>query len=354
MRGTRPPILTPLPILSAVPIAVRAALVAAALFTLSSCHKDAGPGPSPVPTTPVLQCPANVLVELVTETSAVVNYSPPLVSGGAQPVAVTCAAPSGSQFGLGASPVTCTATDSMSRQAQCVFSVNVALIPQLRGTKIVAFGDSITAGEVSPAVSVLVVDPVNNYPTVLGGLLTSRYKAQPVTVLNVGIPGEKLLTPATPGGQIGEDRLEDVVEREKPDVLIVLEGVNDINSGATPHAVAEGLRRGVRRAVRANVPLVIISTILPGVEGRQKPPNPDRVNDLNAEIRSWAASERAVLVDSYAAFLPQKESLIGVDGLHPTVAGYKMLADTMLAAIRSNFELPPPAGAVPTGFRKSR
>jgi lysophospholipase L1-like esterase len=317
-------------------LAVRCLLLASLALSIAACRSPAGPVPPPQPTPLALQCPANVLAEIVSGTSATVTFPDPIASGGTAPVSISCATPSGSRFQTGLSNVSCTATDARAQQASCSFAVQVALIPQLRGTKVVAFGDSITFGEVqAPAQpGVLVYDPLNAYPTLLGGLLTGRYKAQSITVINEGEGGERLLV-------TGEDRMEDVVERHRPDVLIVFEGVNDLNSGAAPVAASEALRRGVRRAVRAGVPLVMVSTILPGVPGRTKPPDPLKVDAMNAEIRAWVGTERAVLVDNFATFFPRRDTLIGVDGLHPTVEGMRVLAENFFGVIRDRFEASP-------------
>ena len=45
-----------------------------------------------------------------------------------------------------------------------------------------------------------------------------------------------------------------------------------------------------------------------------------------------------MLVDLYAAFLPHAEAWTGVDGLHPTEAGYALIAETFFAAIRADLE----------------
>src|SRR5690606_3128096 len=64
----------------------------------------------------------------------------------------------------------------------------------------------------------------------------------------------------------------------------------------------------------------------------------------------WAGIERALLVDAYAAFAPERATLIGEDGLHPTPAGYTRLAELFRDAIQANFELPPPAAPAPAGL----
>ena len=52
------------------------------------------------------------------------------------------------------------------------------------------------------------------------------------------------------------------------------------------------------------------------------------------QIRLGAPAEGAIFVDVYAAMLPDVNTLIGVDGLHPTEAGYQRIAETFFAAIR--------------------
>lgn len=249
--------------------------------------------------------------------------------------------------------VTCTATDSASRTAQCAFRVNVSLIPRLKGSRIVTFGDSITAGVVSaPAAAALRIDLPNSYPSVLRQLLQDRYTSQEIVVINEGEPGELVL--GTGSASNGEGRIERLALQYKPDVLIVMEGVNGLSVN-NAEDISAGLRRGVRRARTAGVPLILVSTILPGVNGRPKAPDAKAVAILNDEIRFWVAGEGAVLVDAFAAFDAQKELLIGQDGLHPTVDGYIRLAEIFRDAIQANFEMPAagPPPAAPSFFRRA-
>jgi lysophospholipase L1-like esterase len=301
-----------------------------------ACSSPSEPTPPP-PVAPVLSCPPDVLVELTDVPSAVVDYPAPQVNGGSQPVDVACVAPSGSTFSAGVSTVTCTATDSQARTGQCSFRVNVSLLPTLKGTKVLTFGDSITWGVVSPPAPSMVktAGPPESYPARLQELLRERYKTQSITVINEGWPGEKIT-------DAGERRVETVVVEHQPDIVIILEGVNDLGGTVTPRQIGDTIRHAVRRVVRQKVPLIIVSTVLPGVEGRTKPPDPEQVDELNDEIRSWAAAEGAVLVDTFAVIDPMKERLIGTDGLHPTADGYQVMAQTFFEAIQQQFERPLP------------
>ena len=77
------------------------------------------------------------------------------------------------------------------------------------------------------------------------------------------------------------------------------------------------------------------------VAGRITPPNPVVVVALNTESGWWAGAEGATLVDMYDVFEPMKDLLIGEDGLHPTVDGYRKMAETLFEVIRSRLEETP-------------
>ena len=296
----------------------------------------------PVPAAPLLTCPANITADVVDALSLPVEFPVPAATAGSPPVATTCSVASGAVFNAGTTDVVCTATDSMARTAQCTFAVTVSVVPKLQGTRIVAFGDSMTAGEVSDPfpVQVSYLDPPNSYPSVLAGLLAARYRAQQIVVINEGQPGERVL-------EMGEDRMERVVLQHRPDALLVLEGVNGLSSQKDADAISEALRRGVRKAIRDGVKKVFVSTLLPGAAAGTKPPDPTLVDALNNEIRFWVPAEGAVLIDSYDVFKNNITGLIGKDGLHPNKDGYKKLADLFYTGLVQHFEVPPPAPAPP-------
>ena len=52
------------------------------------------------------------------------------------------------------------------------------------------------------------------------------------------------------------------------------------------------------------------------------------------------AHEGATLVDVNQAFGGPSPTLIDCDGLHPTIAGYKMIADTFFKVIVQTLQLP--------------
>jgi lysophospholipase L1-like esterase len=288
--------------------------------------------PPPV-SVPTIACPADV-ADNVSSLPQTVSYMPPVVAGGTAPVTTTCTVPSGATFPSGTSDVICTATDAAQRTAQCVFHITVTVTARLRGTRILAFGDSITHGEVSQVVSLLrhQSDPVNSYPTVLQGLLQTRYPAQAsdIVVVEAGVQGETAVA--------GADRLADEVRRSTPDVLLLMEGSNDVNERTSPFDISQAIRADIIHGFQYGAKLVLVSTLLPEVPGRLRAGNPAGIPDANDAIRDAVAREGATLVDAFSVFDPKKELLIGDDGLHPTVAGYKLLAETFAAAIAANFD----------------
>jgi lysophospholipase L1-like esterase len=281
-----------------------------------------------------------------TTTSAQVAYSAPVVSGGTQPVSVACTPASGSSFPLGSTTVTCTATDAASRQATCSFTVSVTRLPTLQYTSYLAFGDSVTAGEVSVPMTTtldeqgfpafkLVVVPAASYPTQLQTLLRNRYitQASSIVVTNSGVPGER----ATQGAQ----RLPGVMSQVRPQAVLLLEGYNDLSllgaAGVNPAAAAID---AMAKEARGRGARVLIASLTPPRSGGRNTLPADQVTSLNARLRAVAAGENAVFVDLYQALVPNVTLYIGVDGLHPTEVGYQKIAETFFTAIQSSLQNP--------------
>ena len=203
----------------------------------------------------------------------------------------------------------------------------------MSATEFVCFGDSMTAG-LNLALPRLIASPPGSYPADILTLLTSRYTTQNIKVLDEGIPGEAVAD--------GSRRLPGVLAADRPDAVLLLEGVNDVNGlGADGIPVAiNGLRNMVRQIRTYGVP-VFLATIPPQRPGAQRAYAPTLIAPTNDQIRTLAATEGAVLVDIYKDFNGDVTGLIGDDGLHPNAAGYQRMAESFVAAIRSKFEIVP-------------
>ena len=250
------------------------------------------------------------------------TVTPPTAQGGAPPVTVACNAPQ--TFPVGTTTATCTATDALARQASCSFTVTVTPPPSLPVTRFLAFGDSLTAGEVSLAPTFLFLSPTDAYPYRLQGQFMARYPSQTITVVNDGVPGEL----ATEGGLA---RLPMEINDRRPQVLLLMEGTNDL-LGRTPDRVAQALDGMVSDAHQRGV-VVFIATLPPARTGT-RPTQAARISVLNELIKQIALKDNVHLVDVYAP-LAANMSLIGQDDLHPTPEGYEVMAQTWFNAIVS-------------------
>jgi lysophospholipase L1-like esterase len=327
--------------------AVRAALLATLGFA-AACNTTAPTPPPPPPpppaSPPTLTCGEGLSRATVNATGVAVNFDTPPVTAGEGTVNVSCSPRSGEVFPIGTTSVTCTATDSLNRSGTCSFSVTVSKLATLSRTRYLAFGDSITAGEITfpigslsrgaGAITKQVVVPGADYPSVLQRTLQGRYSSQSstISVTNSGLGGEKAVN--------ARNRFFAALNTVQPEVVLLWHGHNDIpggNDGAASSAASE--MRIMASEARLRGMRVFIATMLP------PRPNGNRtiaqlfIDDYNQRMRFLAASEGAVLVDVYAALLPEVTRYIGVDGLHPTEAGYVKIADIFFQAIQANFEV---------------
>jgi lysophospholipase L1-like esterase len=342
------------------------------LGVLAGCGSSTtGPAPPSVGA-PSVSCPAGVNVTAAPGSGEVVTYPAPVETGGTPPLTTTCSPASGATFQVGTTPVTCTATDAIKRPASCSFVVSVTAA-HLGAMRFVAFGDSLTAGEngtvaglptsASPNCGPVVtsarrkmaqarpsdIDVPNAYPTQLLAMMQARFPSQTLTMSNEGLPRET--------AEDGVGRLTSCVfMTDHPDVLLLLEGVNDIAGDDTwqttemdEQTIFDDLATDVQNALSSGVSFVFVSTILPVRACDPEPifcqfPDPSVVPTANASIsrvnaRILAGIQGATIVDGNKAYWTADStlvSLVGPDGLHGLPLGYGVLAKAFLAAIVSH------------------
>lgn len=251
-------------------------------------------------------------------------------------------------FPVGATAVRCTATAANGATGSCSFTVNVTPpAARLSRTRFLAFGDSLTAGEVTvPSTAssdagadslwqTLIVLPQASYPTQLEMLLRARYTQQlaTTTVANAGRSGESAVE--------GARRFPDIVANSRPEVVLLLEGANDLALGQTAMQPAVQAVNAMAREARFRNARVFIATLPPPRSSGNRALSSSLVQSYNAALVQVARGEGAVLVDLYAALLSNVNTYIGVDGLHPTEAGYRRMAEAFFDAIRQDLEIRP-------------
>jgi lysophospholipase L1-like esterase len=246
---------------------------------------------------------------------------------------------------MGRTQVRCVAADAQNRSDVCTFSVTVQAVPQLSASRFVAFGDSITEGAFSPCAPTssfgalsadedlrLIIASVNNplsYPTKLQTQLRSRYTTQSPTVINEGFGGEK--------AEDGVKRLPGILSADRPQALLLQEGINSLHAGDSTSVVVDALRTMVRQARGFGIP-VLLGTLLPERPGACRAFAVTAIPPTNDQIRVMAATEGAQVVDLYQVFNGKTDTLLGPDGLHPNEAGYDAIAQAFYDTIRQTLE----------------
>jgi lysophospholipase L1-like esterase len=122
----------------------------------------------------------------------------------------------------------------------------------------------------------------------------------------------------------------------KPDILIVHGGTNDVSGEITPPVVVDNLERIRVAAASVGVPLAVCT-----VPPRTDPAADARALAVNDAIRSWAAVNNVIVLDTAA---PLRDPVLGgwlagytTDGLHPTPMAVLLMSE---AAARTLREIP--------------
>ena len=208
-------------------------------------------------------------------------------------------------------------------------------------TRFLAFGDSLTTGEITAPTTTsregepnypLVIVPSASYPTVLANMLRARYVSQAasIEVINAGLSGE--------WAEDGMLRLPGVLNTNRPEAVLLLEGVNDLGPPNGPANAGRAIET-MAQTVRARGARLFLATLPPSRPGGFRSVSNSLIMSLNSRIRVTASGEGAVLVDVYPVFETDLNRYIGIDGLHPTEAGYQKLAELFFNAISKDLEV---------------
>jgi lysophospholipase L1-like esterase len=191
--------------------------------------------------------------------------------------------------------------------------------------RILCFGDSITYGVTSRSFygwTSLVY--VQGYVPKLRRKLVREY-GEGITLINSGVGAEDTAS--------GLRRLSGELKVFNPDLVLLLEGIVDVNS---PNPRVDEARANLKRMMEMTLregSACIIGTYIPlnneGFRARGK----KGVAELNEAIRREAAKLSVPVADHEEAS-EQNMSLQGPDGLHPNDDGYRLMAETWFQAIQ--------------------
>jgi acyl-CoA thioesterase I len=194
------------------------------------------------------------------------------------------------------------------------------------GPRVVILGDSITAG--------LGLPPREAYPTLLQQRLVAD--GSDVQVVNAGVSGD---TSAD-----GLARLDWALEGDVR-VLVVALGGNDALRALPIDQLRDNLSRIVERAQARGIRVVLA--------GMEAPPNygRDYIVSFHQVYPALAAKYHVPLVPFLLQNVAGIESLNQRDGIHPTAAGARIVADNVWAVLKPVVEPSTSSGSSRAGSR---
>ena len=132
---------------------------------------------------------------------------------------------------------------------------------------------------------------------------------------------------------------QDVINLQ-PKVVVILAGTNDIagNTGPMTESETENNIAAMAEMATQNRIRVVLCSILPAYDYPWSPgltPAP-KIDEINAWIKTYAAQHGDVYVDYHSAMKDARDGLpanLSHDGVHPTQAGYDIMAPLVEAGI---------------------
>ena len=214
-----------------------------------------------------------------------------------------------------------------SRTTMYFFVSDVQIMAPAKSKVIVAFGDSITDGAASAN------DANGSWPDVLSKRLPALSDGTPVSVINMGIGSNRLLT-SDAAGPAGLKRLEDdVLSRPNVSHLILMEGINDISyEQVSAEKLIAAYEQVVEKAHAKGIK-VFGATLLPIQNSRKDTPANEATRQA---VNKWIREARrfdAVLDFEKVVQDPQnplriRKELTG-DYVHPNTEGYRLMAESV-------------------------
>jgi acyl-CoA thioesterase I len=179
-----------------------------------------------------------------------------------------------------------------------------------RTLKLVALGDSLTAGYGLPAAAA--------FPTVLQAAL--KAKGHDVEIANAGVSGD------TASG--GLDRLDWSVPAGTDGVILEL-GANDMLRGTDPAVTRSALETIITRLQARKIPVLLAGMYASRNLG------PDYVARFDKIYPELAAKYGLVLYPFFLDGVAGQSKLALPDGLHPTAEGIRLVVDRILPSVET-------------------
>jgi lysophospholipase L1-like esterase len=132
---------------------------------------------------------------------------------------------------------------------------------------------------------------------------------------------------------------QDVVELN-PSAVVILAGTNDIAGNTGPATLDQILNNisSMAELAKAHNIKVVLSSVLPAYDYPWKPglQPAEKIVALNNMIKEYANNNGFVYLDYFSAMSDERHGLkagLGDDGVHPNLAGYKIMEPLVEKAI---------------------
>lgn len=170
------------------------------------------------------------------------------------------------------------------------------LLKKLPGNGLIlAFGDSLTYGTG--------VAKPQSYPSILAQL-TGRY------VINAGVPGEVTIN--------GLKRLPALLNKHRPELLILIHGGNDFIRKLPKQQTADNLRKMIEEAQRRNIDVVLLGVPRPGLFFME-----------SAQLYQQLSDTFELAIDMETLPEVLSSSSLKSDLIHPNEEGYRIIAENI-------------------------
>ena len=166
---------------------------------------------------------------------------------------------------------------------------------------ILTFGDSLTAGNGTSV--------ENSYPSVLGQM--SKHK-----IINAGVSGETT--------EQGAARFAQVLQETHPQLVILMEGGNDILRNISPQETKRNLENMIKQAQQQHIQILLV-----GIPSKS-------LFSSHAEFYDDLAKQYNLLLDDNSIAKLEKSPEYKSDEVHFNQQGYKVLAERLYLLLDKN------------------
>ncbi len=176
--------------------------------------------------------------------------------------------------------------------------------------KIIAFGDSLTAG--------FGLSEKESYPY----LLQEKLKADgyDYEVVNAGVSGDTSLG--------GLERADWVVEQDNAKIVILELGANDLLRGTSVSKMKSNLDQIIRKAKAKNLRVLLCGMLAPPTMGAEYQ------REFTRTFPELAAEHKVAFLPFLLENVALNRELNQADGIHPNPQGTKIMADNIYAALK--------------------